>query len=79
MRSKVHRRYDRFWGMSFWRALKFEFCQMTMRELKETVDRVIREDQEDPDAFRPLVAIGRTRDVTDNATVEPFVSYLHCR
>jgi len=52
---------------------------MTMRELKETVDRVIREDQEDPDAFRPLVAIGRTRDVTDNATVEPFVSYLHCR
>ena len=40
------------------------------------VDRVIREDQQNPTSFRPIVAIGHTKDLVDFETVESFLSYL---
>jgi hypothetical protein len=56
--------------------LKFDFCRMTLDELKEMVDTVIREDQEDPTSFRPIVAIGHTKDLVDFETVESFLALL---
>lgn len=60
----------------FWHPLKFDFCRMTLDELKGIVDMVIREDEKDPDTLRPLVAIGHTKDLTDVKTVELFLSYM---
>jgi hypothetical protein len=40
------------------------------------VDRVIQEDQFDPKSFRPIVAIGHTKDLVDFETVNLFLSYL---
>jgi hypothetical protein len=56
--------------------LKFDFCRMTLGELKKMVDTVIREDQQYPASFRPIVAIGHTKDLVDFKTVENFLSYL---
>jgi hypothetical protein len=60
----------------FWYPLKFDFCRMTIDELTRMVDAAIREDQEDPTSFRPIVAIGHTKDLVDFEAVEKFLSYL---
>lgn len=56
--------------------LKFDFCRMTLDELTKTVDGVIRSDQESPASFKPLVAIGHTKDLDDFETVKAFLAYL---
>lgn len=56
--------------------LKFDFCSMTTGELIRMVDRVIQEDQENPASYRPIVAIGHTKDLIDFDTVESFLDYL---
>jgi len=65
--------------MDFFRLqypLKFDFCRMTITELTRMVDKVIQEDQQDPMSFRPIVAIGHTKDLVDFETVESFLDYL---
>jgi hypothetical protein len=59
--------------------LKLDFCQMSIRELTRMFDRVVREDEQDPASFRPVVAIGHTKDLTDFDTVEAFLAYLDRR
>ena len=56
--------------------LKFDFCSMTREEITRMLDTVILEDQEDPTVFRPIVAIGHTKELTDFTTVEFLLSYL---
>ncbi|MEA3358803.1 MAG: hypothetical protein U9R17_05280 [Thermodesulfobacteriota bacterium] len=62
--------------MRFQYPLKLDFCRMTINELTRMMDRVIKEDQQDPTIFRPIVAIGHTKDLVDFETVESFLSYL---
>lgn len=59
-----------------WYPLKLDFCRMTLGELTSMMDKVIRTDKEDPTLFRPIVAIGHTKDLVDIETVESFLSYL---
>ncbi len=56
--------------------LKFDLCQMNLKELTQMLDTVIREDQGDQASFRPIVAIGHTKDLVDIETVESFLCYL---
>lgn len=56
--------------------LKLDFCRMTVRELTWVMERIIREDREDLDTLRPVVAIGHTKELLDFATVEEFLAYL---
>ena len=56
--------------------LKFDFCRMTLDELTHMAEGVIREDQRDPTSFRPIVAIGHTKDLIDFETVESFLFCL---
>jgi hypothetical protein len=62
--------------LRFWYPLKFDFCRMTINELTSMIDKVIREDQRDPSSYKPLVAIGHTKDLIDFETIESFLSYL---
>lgn len=59
--------------------LKFDFCRMTLGEMTSIVDRVIAEDMGDPQTFRPLVAIGHTKDLHDVEAVDRFLGYLEAR
>ena len=56
--------------------LKFDFCRMTLDELILMMDRMIREDKKNPATYRPLVAIGHTKDLSDPQTVDAFLAYL---
>lgn len=62
--------------MRFRHPLKFDFCRMTINELTSMFDRVIWGNQQDPESFRPVVAIGHTKDLIDFESVESFLSYL---
>jgi hypothetical protein len=60
-----------------WRyPLKFDFCRMTMRELVPVLDEEIEKAAADSDAFRPIVAIGHTKELIDLETVDSLLSYL---
>ena len=59
--------------------MKLDFCRMTINELTRMLDKVIQEDQENPKSFRPIVAIGHTKDLIDFETVESFLSYLQIK
>lgn len=56
--------------------LKFDFCRMTLRELTSLIEEVLEDEQENPTPFRPIVAIGHTKDLLDFETVEAFLCYL---
>jgi len=56
--------------------LKLDFCRMTINELTSVVEGVMREDQKSPTLYKPLVAIGHTKDLVDFQTVESFLSFL---
>jgi hypothetical protein len=62
--------------LRLWYPLKFDFCRMTIDELKKMLDTIIHEDRQDPTSFRPIVAIGHTKDLVDLETVEKFLDYL---
>jgi hypothetical protein len=56
--------------------LKFDFCRMTLEELTSMMNRAIREDKTQPGVYRPLVAIGHTKDLADPHTVDAFLAFL---
>ena len=72
-RTKLIRAFDYF---RFRYPRKLDFCRMTLDELMSTINRVLREDREDPESYRPIVAIGHTKDLTDFNTVNSFLSFL---
>ncbi len=63
--------------LHFWHPLKFDFCHMTLREVTRLMDEIIRDDTRNPSAFRPIVAIGHTKDLVDFDTLEFLLSYLY--
>jgi hypothetical protein len=56
--------------------LKFDFCRMTLEELTSMMNRAIGEDKAEPAVYRPLVAIGHTKDLADPHTVDAFLAFL---
>ncbi len=70
-------RLYRFLDMARFRyPLKLDFCRMTIDELIRMAEPVIKEDRQDPTLFKPIVAIGHTKDLVDFKAVESFLSYL---
>ena len=59
--------------------LKMDFCRMTLQELILMTERIIQQDQRAPDLYRPIVAIGHTKDLVDYQTVEAFLQFLSAR
>jgi hypothetical protein len=59
--------------------MKLDFCRMTINQLTRMVDKFIREDGRKPKSFKPIVAIGHTKDLIDFETVDVFLSYLNER
>jgi hypothetical protein len=72
-RQKVGRALD---FLRFFYPLKLDFCRMTLQELTSMIARVIREDREQPEVYRPLVAIGHTKDLADFDTIDSLLSFL---
>jgi peptidoglycan/xylan/chitin deacetylase (PgdA/CDA1 family) len=62
--------------LRMWYPLKFDFCRMTYDEMVETIEEVIKEDKKNPEGYRPLVAIGHTKDLFDYNSIDQFLYYL---
>ncbi len=58
--------------------LKLDFCRMTLDELTRAMVSIIEDDKKDPSGYRPVVAIGHTKDLIDLNTVKSFISFLRC-
>ncbi len=56
--------------------LKFDFCRMTREELTTMLEQVVEDDRSDPEVYRPIVAIGHTKDLSEPQTVDYVLSYL---
>ena len=70
-------KWNRMRDFMRWRyPLKLDFCRMTMDELVAMTGRIIQADRADPATYRPIVAIGHTKDLTDPHTVDEFLSFL---
>lgn len=72
-RDMLYRLFD---FLRYRHPLKLDFCCMTIDELTRMVDTVIRKDRLNPSIFRPVVAIGHTKELVDFETVESFLDYL---
>lgn len=70
-------RLYRFLDLLRWyHPLKFDFCRMTLKELISLMERAMSEEQKDSAVYRPMVAIGHTKDLVDFDTVGAFLEYL---
>jgi hypothetical protein len=63
--------------MRFRYPLKLDFCRMTLTELVLMMGKIIRDDQRQPDIYKPIVAIGHTKDLADTKTIDDFLSFLN--
>ncbi len=52
---------------------------MTLDELVDMMEALVKEDQRSPEVFKPIVAIGHTKDLVDFETIELFLSYLRAK
>jgi hypothetical protein len=62
--------------LRFRHPMKLDFCRLSLKELVRMLDKEKGKDQKNPGVFRPIVAIGHTKDLVDINTVEAFLSYL---
>lgn len=72
-RQRLTRTFD---FLRFLYPRKLDFCRMTLDELTSTMDKLIRQDRGDPESYRPVVAIGHTKDLNDFDTVDALLSLL---
>jgi hypothetical protein len=56
--------------------LKFDFCRMTFKELTTMIAAVIADDRRTPTTFKPLVAIGHSKELVDFETISSLLSWL---
>jgi hypothetical protein len=76
LKRKVNRALD-FLRLRYPR--KFDFCRMTLDEMTAMIDRVMHEDRKSPEVYRPLVAIGHTKDLNDFQAVDAFLAFLRAK
>ncbi|MBC7349711.1 MAG: hypothetical protein H5U05_07040 [Candidatus Aminicenantes bacterium] len=62
--------------LRFYVPLKFDFCRLSLNELKSMVNEIIKKDMESPSAYKPIVLIGHTKDAPDYQSIESFLIYL---
>jgi peptidoglycan/xylan/chitin deacetylase (PgdA/CDA1 family) len=55
---------------------KFDVCSMSSEELTHMLDSIIQDDQIYPSAYRPIVAIGHTKEMVDFGIVESLLFQL---
>lgn len=56
--------------------MKFDFCRMTLPEVSEMIEAVIADDRRSPTTFKPLVAIGHSKELVDFDTISALLDWL---
>lgn len=67
----------RMWDMARFRyPRKLDFCRMKYDEMLEAMQPVIRRDRQNPSDYKPIVAIGHSKDLVDFETIDRFLGWL---
>ena len=56
--------------------MKLDFCRLTPTEMIRLLEGELARDRKDPGSYRPIVAIGHTKDLLEVDTIDVFLSYL---
>lgn len=57
--------------------LKFDFCRMTFKEMRQMVENMRIQDAKTPRTYKPMVSIGHTKDLVEFKPIDDFLSYLN--
>ena len=57
--------------------MKLDFCRQTADQMAGMLDVELKKDNKAPSVYRPLVAIGHTKDLVEADTLDRFLSILH--
>jgi hypothetical protein len=76
LRHRINRARD---FLRFRYPLKLDFCRMDIAALTSMIGGIVLEDTKSPGIYRPIVAIGHTKDFTDPETLDAFLGYLRAR
>ena len=49
---------------------------MRYEELRSVMERVLEEDRKNPESYKPVVAIGHSKDLVDFDAIRRFLEYL---
>jgi len=61
-----------------WRVpLKFDFCRLNFQELVKMTEEIIKLDSTSPQAYKPIVLIGHTKDNPDISLIENLLAFLN--
>lgn len=72
--KQIAKRFSNYLRLTY--PLKLDICSMTLGELTRVVDSVIHEDRKNPSIYRPIVAIGHTKELVDYNAIDRFLDYL---
>lgn len=59
--------------------LKLDYCRLTSAELRRMTDVLVLEDKKNSEVYRPVVAIGHSKDLVDLDTVDAYLGYVRDR
>lgn len=65
--------------LRFQYPLKFDFCRMTLQEMISMLDRVIMKDKQTPEVYKPIVAIGHSKDIVDFHSIDLYLNHLQMK
>jgi len=55
---------------------KLDFCRMSLDEMRSAMNALLKRDRETPDVYKPVVAIGHSKDLVDFDAIGEFLRYL---
>jgi hypothetical protein len=61
-----------------WYPKKFDFCRMTFKEMKSCIDYAVETCMHLQEVV-PVVAIGHSKDFSDDGVIERFLDYVNSR
>jgi len=56
--------------------LKLDFCRASAKQMMAMVQTVLEKDRKEPEIYRPIVAIGHSKDLSDIGEVNAFLAFL---
>lgn len=55
---------------------KLDFCRMSLDEMRSVMNALLKQDKESPEVYKPVVAIGHSKDLVDFDAIREFLKYL---
>jgi hypothetical protein len=55
---------------------KLDFCRMSLDEMRSVMNALLNEDKKSPEVYKPVVAIGHSKDLVDFDAIREFLNFL---